>query len=111
MLPGTSFGTATRLTATGASVITSGNSYIIGILFQGTGTGSLSLWAGTTATTTAGGSPLSGVIRAFATAAGATVNPASYFPFPAYASGGITVNVPATADASITLFWAPAGGA
>lgn len=111
MLPGTSFGTAQVLSATGTSVISSGNSYIIGILFQGTGTGSLVLCAGTTSTSTTSGKPLSGVIRAFGTAAGGTVNSAVYFPFPAYASGGITAVVGSSADPAITLFWSPAGGA
>ena len=111
MLPGTSFGKAQQFTATGASCITSANAYIIGILFQGTGTGTLQLFAGVTATSTASGSPISQTIRAFTTAAAATVNSAVYFPFPAYASGGITVNVGASADPAITLFWSPAGGA
>ena len=113
MLPGTLFGKAQRLTATGASVISSANAHIIGVLFQGTGTGSLQIFAGLTATaaTGTGGGAVLGTIIAYATATGATANSSIYYPFPAACSGGITVNVPGTADPNITLFWNPSGGA
>lgn len=113
MLPGANFGKAQRLTATGTSVLTSANAYIIGILFQGTGTGALQLFAGTTSTAAAGsgGAVLSGNIIAYATVTGNTANSAIYYPFPAYASGGITAVVGGSADPSVTLFWNPAGGA
>ena len=104
------YGQATRFTATGASVLTSANAAIIGIMFNGTGTGSIQLWAGVTATATTNGAPLSAKIVAFPTVAGATVNSASYIAFPAIASGGITVNIPGTADPNVTLFWVPVGG-
>ena len=110
MLPGTNFGTATRLTATGTVCITSANAYIIGVAFQGTGTGSLRLFAGLTATATSGATYL-GQLLAYATINGATANQSLYVPFPAYCSGGITTMVPPTADPSLTLFWCPAGGA
>lgn len=110
MLPGTNFGTAHRLTATGTVCITSANAYIIGVAFQGTGTGSLHIFAGLTSTATSSATWL-GRLVANTTVSGATVNPMVYFPFPAYCSGGITTQVPATADPSITLFWNPAGGA
>ena len=105
------WGTPYYVTVTGATVITSANAQIIGILFQSTGTANLQIWAGTTATATSAGVPLSGVIRAYPTAADATVNKAVYFPFPAYASGGITINMGASADPRLTLFWNPTGGA
>lgn len=110
MITGPTFGTATFVTATGAQVISSANSYILGILFHGTGTGAVQIFAGVTATTvvtTSGGNALSGTIRAFTTVGGATVNSAVYIPFPAYASGGITLLVGATTDPRLTLFWNP----
>ena len=112
MLPGANFGKAQRLTATGTSVLTSANAYIIGILFQGTGTGALQLFAGLTSTVASGTAAiLSGNIIAYATVTGNTANGAVYYPFPAYASGGITAVMGASADPSVTLFWNPAGGA
>ena len=110
MLPGTNFGNAYRVTATGTVCITSANAYIIGVAFQGSGTGSLHIFAGTTSTATASATWL-GLIRAYSTVGGATANQALYFPFPAYCSGGITLQTPGTADPSLTLFWNPAGGA
>ena len=101
------FGTATRLTATGTVCITSANSAIIGVLFQGTGTGTLRLFAGVTSTGTA--ADLGNVI-AYATATGATANAAVFFPMPAYCSGGITAVVGGSLDPSITLYWKPVGG-
>src|SRR5512146_1734958 len=105
-----SYGTAYHATVTGAVCITSGNSHIFGVLFQGTATGNVQIWAGTTATATAAGVPLSGVIRAYATTGSATVQSAVYYPFPAYASGGITINVGGSLDPQLTLFWSPVGG-
>ena len=98
-------GTANRLTATGVSTITSGNARIIGFLFTGTGTGTLQLFAGATAS-----SAISGVIRAYVTVGGVTVNTATFVEYPAYASGGFTVDVGPTADPDVTIFWNPAGG-
>jgi hypothetical protein len=113
MLPGTNFGTATRVTATGAACITSGNAYIIGIGFQGTATGIVAIFAGTTATVTTGATYLGRVV-AYATT-GVTVNPYFFANFPAYCSGGITISNAGSAlgslDVSTTLFWNPAGGA
>lgn len=104
------FYNATRLTATGTVCITSANAYIQGIMFQGTGTGSLKLFAGVTSTSTASAVYL-GQVVAYATVGGATINTAVYYTFPAYCSGGITTQMPGTADPSVTLFWNPAGGA
>lgn len=103
------FGTATRLTATGTVCITSGNSAVIGVLFQGTGTGTLRLFAGVTSTVTASAEHLGNVI-AYATVTGATANAAVFFPMPAYCSGGITTVVGGSLDPSITLYWKPVGG-
>ena len=64
----------------------------------------IQIWAGTTATTTAAGKPLSGLIT-FTTAQGAATN---LLPFPAYCSGGCVVNIVGQSD--ITLYWNPAGG-
>lgn len=60
------------------------------------------LWAGTTATSTAAGKPLTGIVT-FATGSGF----ARYMPIPAYCSGGAVVNI--TGQADVTLFWNPAG--
>ena len=108
MLPGTNFGKASTVAVAGATCLTSANAYIIGILFQGTATNTAQIWAGTTAT---GSGNLSDIIVANGTTGAATVNPATYYPFPAYASGGITINVGGAQDPAITLFWNPAGGA
>jgi hypothetical protein len=111
-----SFGTPFRVTATGTVCITSANAALLGILFQGTGTGSLKLFAGVTATLTsnvAAGVTSAinlGRIVAYATVTGATANAAVYYPFPAVCSGGITVVMEGSADPSVTLFWNPTGG-
>ena len=113
MLPGTSFGNAFRVTATGVLCITSANAYIIGVLFQGTATNIARLWIGTTATGTGTIASLGRLVANATTAVSA--NAATYIPFPAYCSGGICISNNGTADgtldASITLFWNPAGGA
>ena len=95
---------ATRLVATGLTCISSvsGGVNVIGLLFGGTGTASIQLFKGVTAS-----SSLSGVIRAYATVAGASVNAAVWYPFPAWSSSGLTVNVGATLDPDITIFWNP----
>ena len=107
------FGTAYTITTVGATVVTSANAAIIGLMFNGSATGDVQIWAGVTATVTSatsGGVQLSGIIRGFATTtSGGQV--ASYYPFPAYCSGGITINIGTSADPRLTLFWNPAGGA
>lgn len=95
------YGRSTRLVATGLSTLSSANAHIIGIMFTGTGTGSLAIYHGVTASGTVA------FVRAYATAATATVNTAVYYPCPAYCSGGVTVGVGASADPNITLFWSP----
>ena len=104
------YGNAKVLTVTGATVITSANAYIIGVSFQGSATNSCQIWQGVTAT----GSPVSNLLRGTMTAgagAGTTVAAATYLQYPAYCSGGITVNVGDSLDVKLTLFWNPAGGA
>ena len=108
MLPGTNFGNVNVNVTAGATCITSANAYIIGILFSGTATNSARIWAGITAT---GASALKGYIVANATTGSATVNAATYYPFPAYCSGGITIENLGAQDPSLSLFWNPAGGA
>lgn len=104
------FGKPQILTVTGATCLTSANANIIGICFQGSATGSIQIWAGTTATVTAAGAEVSPLIRGYSTTA-ATSQAATYLSYPAYCSGGITVNVGDSLDVKITLFWNPAGGA
>ena len=102
------YGKAQVLTVTGATCITSANAYIIGVCFQGTATSWCQLWQGVTAT----GSPVSNIIRGYGTTAAiaSTVPPAVYIPYPAYCSGGITINAGDSLDVKLTLFWNPAGG-
>lgn len=97
-----SFGVATYVTTAGATVVTSANAYILGVLLQSSATGNVQLWAGVTAT----GASLSGIIRA--TTGAVSAAPALYVPFPAYAAGGISLNVGASNDPKLTLFWCPA---
>lgn len=103
------FGNAYRVTATGTVCITSANAAIIGVLFQGTGTGFCRIFAGVTSSGSA--SADLGILRAYTTVAGVTANAAVYFPFPAVCSGGITLVMGGSADPSLTLFWNPLGGA
>ena len=110
MLPGTNFGQTHVNVTAGATCITTANAYIIGILFSGTATNAARIYAGTTATATAAG-VLKGYIVANGTSGAATVNAATYYPFPAYCSGGITIQNIGAGDPSLTLFWNPAGGA
>lgn len=99
-----------RATATGTVCVTSANAAIKGVLFWGSGTGSLHVFAGVTSTLTASATLLAKIV-AYPTVAGATANAAVYYSFPAYASGGITLVIGPSADPKITLFWNPAGGA
>jgi hypothetical protein len=108
VLPGANFGKAQVNVTAGATCLTSANAYIIGILFQGTATNSARIWAGVTAT---GAGALIAKIVANGTTGSATVNAATYYPLPAYCSGGITIENLGAQDPSITLFWNPAGGA
>lgn len=95
-------GTATRVAVTGLTCISSINSGLLGILFSGTGTGTAQIFHGVTASNSA-----TGIIRAYTTVTGVTVNAATFIRVPAYCSGGITINVGASADPDVTLFWNP----
>lgn len=61
------------------------------------------LWAGTTATSTTAGVPLTGIVT-FATGSGLS----RFMPIPAYCSGGAVVDIAGQSD--VTLYWNPAGG-
>lgn len=100
--------TAFRATATGTVSISTVNAALRGVLFHGTGTGFVHLFAGVTSTVTSGTTYLGRVI-AYATVTGATANAAVYVPFPAYCNNGLTAVIGASADPALTIFWDPAG--
>ena len=102
--PFNQYGNATRVVTSGLSTITSANAQLIGILFNGTATGSAILFCGVTASVSVA------KIRAYPTVAGATANQAVYYDTPAYCSGGITIDMGTTGDPDVTLFWNPTGG-
>ena len=97
-------GNITRLTATGTSVVTSGNAYILGWMVTSSITGGvLQFFAG--ATTSASLSPTITVGSVSTTAAAAFVR------YPASVSGsGLTVKYTGTLDPNLVLFWLPMGG-
>ena len=64
----------------------------------------IQIWAGTTATATAAGVPITGLIT-FTTGAGVGNR---YLPVPAYCSGGAVVDIAGQSD--VTIYWNPAGG-
>lgn len=108
-------GRGTRKTASGATVLatgisTVGGANLIGIAVHASVTGNtlVQLWAGTTATSTATGVAITGVITfASGTATGLT-SLYRYLAVPAFCSGGLAINC--TGDTTdITLFWNPAG--
>ena len=102
-------GKSTRKTASGATVLatgisTVGGANLIGIMVNGSVSGRtlIQVWAGTTATATSAGVPITGVLT-FASGSPAV----RYMPVPAYCSGGVCLNT--TGDCTdITLFWNPA---
>ena len=98
----TEFGTPYYATATGVFTVTTANAAIIGVLFCSTGTAAVQFFAGATASASIG--PL---IVANTTIAGATLNPAVWFPYPAYASGGFSIDVYPSADPRLVIFWNP----
>ena len=107
MLPGAYFGKATNVRATGYTAITSAAAAVIGVMSHSTGTSLMSFYNAVSAT---GSSTIGGLIRFFVTAAAATGNPVLYYPFPADAPSGFHVNIGASADPNITIFWNPVGG-
>ena len=112
-------GRATRKTVAGATVLatltaspTVGGINLIGIMTHATVTGNtiVQLWAGVTATSTAAGTPITGLITfVSATATGVKDNFAQFMPVPAYCSGGLCINTSGD-NTDITLFWNPASG-
>lgn len=109
------FGIARRLTVAGATVLatgisTVGGANLIGILCNASVTGNttIQLWAGTTATATAAGLALCGVLTFVSATATGLTRLGAYLPFPAYASGGLAINIGGDADPDLTLFWNPA---
>ena len=89
--------------ATGVSTV--GGVNLIGVAVHASVTGNtlLQLWAGTTATATAAGVALTGLMT-FVSASPARQQ---YLPIPAYCSGGLALNC--TGDTTdITLYWNPA---
>lgn len=98
-------GQATVVQATGFTVVTSGNAQILGVGFCGSTSGSVQFFAGTT-----GSVSLTPLIRANN---GATVTAAAYVfaRVPAVVSGaGFSVNMPASTDPNIIIYWCPVGG-
>lgn len=98
-------GNATWVKATGFTVITSANAQILGVGFCGTTSGSVQFFAGVTSSVS-----LLPIMRANNVAT-ATSPGAVYLPVPAVVSGaGLTVNVPATTDPNVIIYWLPVGG-
>ena len=94
------YGRPTRIVETGLSTITSANAHIIGVMMAGTGTSSLSIFHGVTASASVC------VVRGYVSVA-VGGQPGLYFPVPMYCSGGITIDLNNDHDPNITLFWNP----
>ena len=94
-------GTPTYVSTTGTICITSGACELYGFIIKGTATGTVQLWASTTAT-----SPMSGALG-YTTLGGSTANPVPlYFPFPVALPTGLTITH-LSSDPNLTLFWKP----
>lgn len=101
--------TATYVTATGYSCITSGPAAISAVLVQASATGAFELFASSTAT---GSTAITGVVRAYSTTGSATVQSAVLFEFPAIdCPAGICIRNNPSADPKLTIFWRPMGSA
>lgn len=97
----------TRLAASGKSCITSGLAQIGGIAFYGTATGQIQFFVGNTASVSA--TPV--ITFCATTSAVAGGFSPMFFRFPFACSGsGITVDMGATLDPNIMLFWSPVLG-
>ena len=97
-------GTSTYINTTGKQVITSGPAVIVGIAFVGTGTGQIQLFAG--ATCSASLSPMV-TFSATSSAVAGGFSP-MFLRWPAEVSGnGLTVDLGATSDPNLVLFWSP----
>ena len=88
-----------------SSTATQPNINLIGVMAHPSGSDRtiVQIWAGTTATTTAAGVPITGLM-VFQSGAPAV----KYRRVPAYCSGGAVINI--TGNSAVTLFWNPAGG-
>ena len=94
------YGTPTRVSATGIQVIASVNSALIGIVHTSTATAApVNIYHGVTAS-----------VEACTTVQFASGSVASFLQLPMFCSGGLTIDLGATADPSLTLFWNPTGG-
>lgn len=93
---------ASHVTATGLQTITSANAALVGVLFQSSGTAFMQIFHGVTASAAA-----TLTVRAYVTVTGATANAAVYLPLNGMASGGITMNMGASTDPKLTLYWLP----
>lgn len=109
------FGRGRRLTVAGATVLATGISSVggaqlIGIMCHASVTGAttIQLWAGTTATGTAAGVALCGVLTFVSATATGTARLGQFIPFPGYASGGCAINIGGDASPDLTLYWNPA---
>ena len=96
-------GTASRVTAAGATCLSSANAAVIGVLCCNSATaGTIQFFAGVTATGATGGKILTGVITFASGSVGA------FLPMPVYASGGLCVNIGTADNPDLTIYWNPA---
>jgi|TARA_R110000751_G_C13591129_1_gene461062 hypothetical protein len=96
-----------KASVTGVITISSAASAIRGVLFHGSGTGSITMYSCKSTASATSTTALSHNIVAYATIAGVTVNPAIYYPFPAAAKDGVTIDVGPCLDPKLTLFYSP----
>ena len=106
----TNFGTAVHVTETAFTAITTSAVKLLGIMFNGTATGKIDgIYNCKSTASAASGTLVAGPIICYATVAGATANPAVYYPFPAYLTNGAVIDVGGSADPRVTLFIDPEG--
>ena len=102
-------GRSTRLTVAGVTVIsTVGSVAIIGVCNNASVTGAttIQIWAGTTATATAAGVPVTGVVT-FISGTATGLPCTRYLQIPAFCSSGAVVNIAGDASPDLTLYWNP----
>ena len=100
-------GTPVLVTVTGVTTITTASARLIGMVFHGSATNAATLYSCKTTASATAASAVSALIVAHGTT-GATANAALFVPFPAIMLNGITVDVDASADPNVTLFYAAA---
>lgn len=103
MQPSNSWGTATHVSVTGYTAITSADAAIIGLMFHSSGTCAASFYL----TAAASGSVTVGGLMRFNVTVSATIPQALYLSFPAACPDGFSVNIAACADPDVTIFWNP----